>query len=206
MKRVSSDGSTARFERLFSDTRHDLLAYTLRRSKSPEDAADVLAETYLIAWQKLDAVPQGDEARLWLFGVARNVLLRGASRERSLQHVVARLAHELRDLQASVETSDDTRESALREALTTLSERQREVLLLTAWEDLTPREIAAVTSTPVNLVRVRLHRARARLRRELAVRATWAAGAGGDAGLESSVPHHDPVPSRQDRRGIQGTG
>lgn len=42
----------------------------LRRSKSPEDAADVLVETYLIAWRKLDAVPRGDEARLWLFGVA----------------------------------------------------------------------------------------------------------------------------------------
>ena len=50
------------FEQLFRDTRTDLLAYILRRSRNAEDAADVLAETYLIAWQKLDRVPKGERA------------------------------------------------------------------------------------------------------------------------------------------------
>ena len=58
---MSASGRTSRenFEQLFRDTRTDLLAYVLRRSRNAEDAADVLAETYLIAWQKLEKVPKG---------------------------------------------------------------------------------------------------------------------------------------------------
>jgi RNA polymerase sigma-70 factor, ECF subfamily len=84
----------AGFEQLFRDTRTDLLAYIMRRSQSAEDAADVLAETYLIAWQKLDGIPTGERARLWLFGVARNLLLKGATRRRSRDALVERLAGE----------------------------------------------------------------------------------------------------------------
>src|SRR5581483_12232500 len=61
----------SRFEQLVADTSPDLLAFALRRAKSPEDAADVVAETFLIAWRKLDKLPPGAEARLWLFGVAQ---------------------------------------------------------------------------------------------------------------------------------------
>lgn len=154
----------ARFERLVAETNRELLAYALRRTKNPEDAADVVAETLLIAWRKLDKLPPGDEARLWLFGVARNVLRRGASRQHLEHAAVERLAGELREAIAPVETDGSP---ALRDALARLPEPQREVLLLAAWEELTPREIAAVTGVPVNLVRVRLHRARARLQREL---------------------------------------
>lgn len=157
-----------RFERLFEATRVDILAYSLRRVSSPEEAADVLSETFLIAWRKLDALPRGDEARLWLFGVARNVLRRGATRERALRVGVERLAAELSEAVSPVVPSEEERSPRLRAALEALPEPQREAILLTAWEGLSPREIAAVTHTPVNLVRVRLHRARTRLRRELA--------------------------------------
>lgn len=68
--------SVARFDVLYRATRADILSYLLRRATSPEDAADAVAETYLIAWEKLDSIPSGEQARLWLFGVARNVLLR----------------------------------------------------------------------------------------------------------------------------------
>jgi RNA polymerase sigma-70 factor (ECF subfamily) len=153
------------FEELFRKTRTDLLAYLLRRSPSAEDAADVLAETYLIAWRKLNAIPKGDRARLWLFGVARNLLLKGAGRRRSTHVLVERLAGELQNgVRAPV---DDDRSAALGTALAALPERDREIVTLTAWEGLTPRQIAAVTGMSANVVRVRLHRARARLRREL---------------------------------------
>ena len=109
----------------------------------------------------------GDKARLWLFGVARNVILRGASRERALQTVVDRLARTLREGCATANPAGDERTAVLRRAVMALPEQQREVLLLTAWEGLAPREVAAVTGAPVNLVRVRLHRARSRLKREL---------------------------------------
>jgi RNA polymerase sigma-70 factor (ECF subfamily) len=157
----------AGFEQLFRDTRTDLLAYIMRRSQSVEDAADVLAETYLIAWQKLDAIPTDERARLWLFGVARNLLLKGASRSRSRNALVERLAGELGNVHPPPAPAEDERSSALRAALAKLPERDQEILMLTAWEDLSPKEIAAVVGTPVNIVRVRLHRARTRLKRDL---------------------------------------
>ncbi len=154
----------SRFERLVAETSSDLLAYSLRRATSPEDAADVVAETFLIAWRKIDKLPPGAEARLWLFGVARNVLRRGSRKLRLEHDAVERLGRELRQAIAPAQSEESP---VLRSALAALPESQREVLLLAAWEELTPREIAAVTGVPVNLVRVRLHRARARLRGEL---------------------------------------
>jgi RNA polymerase sigma factor (sigma-70 family) len=159
-----------RFEQLYRETRRDLLAYALRRTRSAEDAADVLAETYLIAWRKLDSIPRGEHTRLWLFGVARNVLRRGATRQHALSAMVEQLAQELRDQEAAEPVSQDALAPRVQAELLALPEPQREVLLLTAWERLTPREIAVATRTPVNLVRVRLHRARAHLRRALSGR------------------------------------
>jgi RNA polymerase sigma-70 factor (ECF subfamily) len=147
------------FEKLFRDTRTDLLAYILRRSPTAEDAADVLAETYLVAWRKLDAIPKGDGARLWLFGVARNPLLKGAAGLGARRSLTERLAAEVRAGQAP-RPVDDERSAALGAALASLSERDREIILLTAWEDLSPKQIAVVLDKPVNVVRVRLHRAR----------------------------------------------
>jgi RNA polymerase sigma factor (sigma-70 family) len=157
----------AGFEQLFRETRTDLLAYVMRRSQNAEDAADVLAETYLIAWQKLDSIPAGERARLWLFGVARNLLLKGASRHRSRHALVERLAAELCNAHPPSVPVEDERSSALRAALAALPERDREILMLTAWEGLTPKQIATVVRTPVNIIRVRLHRARTRLKRDL---------------------------------------
>ena len=51
-----------------------MLAYVLRRVERAEDAGDVVAETFLVAWRRMDKVPAGDEARLWLYGVARRQL------------------------------------------------------------------------------------------------------------------------------------
>jgi RNA polymerase sigma factor (sigma-70 family) len=157
----------AAFEQLFRDTRADLLAYILRRSQSAEDAADVLADTYLIAWQKLDLLPAGEGRRLWLFGVARNLLLKGASRRRSGHRLLERLADELPSEHVE-QTPVDDRRYALRSALATLPEIDREILSMAAWEALTPKEIATVLKRSPNLVRVRLHRARSRLKRQLA--------------------------------------
>jgi RNA polymerase sigma-70 factor (ECF subfamily) len=155
------------FEQLYRETRSDLLAYVLRRSQSLEDGADVLAETYLVAWRRLEAIPTGEEARLWLFGVARKLLLKGGTKRRSRHALVERLAIELRAAQPRYPPVEDERSAALRAALASLPERDREILMLTAWEELTPKQIAAMLGISVNVVRVRLHRARKRLKREL---------------------------------------
>jgi RNA polymerase sigma factor (sigma-70 family) len=155
------------FEQLFRDTRTDLLAYILRRSRNAEDAADVLAETYLVAWQKLGRVPKDERARLWLFGVARNLLMKSAGRRRCGNALVERLAGELRSADLAHSPFEHERRDALRAVLAALPVRDREILTMTAWEGLTPKQIAAVMGTSANIVRVRLHRARARLRRQL---------------------------------------
>src|SRR3954447_15329981 len=94
----TSPDRAARFTRLFADTEREILAYALRRVDRPEDAADVVAETFLVAWRRLDDLPSGDGARLWLYGVARRQLAnqrRGRLRR-------SRLANRLRDALADV--------------------------------------------------------------------------------------------------------
>jgi DNA-directed RNA polymerase specialized sigma24 family protein len=56
----------ASFRRLYADHGRQILAYAQRRAGDPEDAADVVAETFLVAWRRLEDVPPGEQARLWL--------------------------------------------------------------------------------------------------------------------------------------------
>lgn len=156
-----------RFQDLYASTQSDLLAYVMRRAATPQDAADIIAETYLVAWQGLDKLPDGDRARLWLFGVARNLLLKSARQHRVRDALSERLGRELRALSDSQPPSSDPRLLQLQTALDALQALDREILMLTAWEQLSPREIATVLNTSANTVRVRLHRARTRLSRQL---------------------------------------
>jgi RNA polymerase sigma-70 factor (ECF subfamily) len=154
-----------RFEALYRSTRLDVLAYLARRTGDREQAADLLAETYPIAWRKLHEIPEDPRARLWLFGVARN-LLRNHDRAHQSQTVLTqRLAHEMTTLTG--DTSKDNQNETLRQALDELPAKEQEVILLTAWEGLAPREIASVLGTSANVVRVRLARARSKLRPQL---------------------------------------
>ena len=128
----------------------------------------MLAETYLVAWRTLDALPHGDRARLWLFGVARNLLLKTARQARVRDALSERLATELRATGSAHATIvPDARLGELRAALAGLSDPDREILTLNAWDGLSPREIATITDSQANAVRVRLHRARRRLKRQL---------------------------------------
>jgi RNA polymerase sigma-70 factor (ECF subfamily) len=192
MSRAGDSDPASMFEELFRDTRTDLLAYLLRRAASAEDAADLLAETYLIAWRRLDAIPSGKQARLWLFGVARNLLMKGAGRRRSADALVERLAADLRATKHPSQPVEDERLRAIRSALAALDERDREIVTLTAWEGLSPSEIASATGMSANLVRVRLHRARARIRRDLESREPLAAIPAAVRSARASVP---PCPS-----------
>jgi RNA polymerase sigma factor (sigma-70 family) len=155
------------FEQLFQETRDSLSAYLVSRCNEPGLAADLFSETYLIAWQKLNSIPPGDQAKLWLFGVARNLMLKGFRQRRVADALVERLAGELRRAHVEHPRVDDHPRALLRVALNSLSEGDREILMLTAWEGLTPREIAAVMSISANVVRVRLHRARHRVEQRL---------------------------------------
>lgn len=185
----------ARFAALYADTFDRLLAYALRRVDEPERAADVVAETFLVAWRRLPEVPPGDEARLWVYGVARRVLAndrRGRARRQ-------RLGERLRaDLPRAVPDHADrlAATATVRAALSRLREQDREILTLTLWEELEPREIALVLDLPVGTVRTRLSRARARLQGELGP--GWSPDRGRDGGPDSGQGGNDPGPPGHD--------
>ena len=163
-----ADDAQTRFRRLFDDTERDLLGYAVRRVSRPEDAADVVAETFLVAWRRLDDVPQGAEARLWLYGVARRQLANQRRGQLRRSQLVDRLRAELPGaLAAAGGAGEDERAVDVRAALARLGDEDRELLMLSSWEELSPGEIATVLGLPAVTLRSRLHRARKRLRAEL---------------------------------------
>lgn len=162
-----SSDPQSRFDALYDAHFRDLVGFALRRVQRPEDAADIVAETFLVAWRRRADVPPGHEARLWLFGVCRRVLAnheRGGVRR-------ARLGSRLRATLVDHRTPDPaagvTDALLVHDALSRLSPADRELLQLVAWEGLEPREAATVLGLPARTVRTRLSRARARLRDEL---------------------------------------
>jgi RNA polymerase sigma-70 factor (ECF subfamily) len=151
----------ARFESLFRDTRAPLLAYLTRRAPA-EDAADLLAEVYLVAWRRRADLPPGEERRLWLFGVARRLV---AEHHRSAWQRADAAGGASHSPTPDRSVGDDARGNAVRQALRLLSDLDRELVTLTTWEGLSPSESARVVGITAGTARVRLHRARARLAR-----------------------------------------
>jgi RNA polymerase sigma factor (sigma-70 family) len=176
---VIADDPQTRFRRLFDDTERDLLSYAVRRVQRPEDAADIVAETFLVVWRRLDDVPPGAEARLWLYGVARRQLANQRRGQLRRSQLVDRLRAELPGALAAAAGSaaEDERAADVRAALARLGAEDRELLMLSSWEGLSPGEIATVLELPAVTLRSRLHRARRRLRGEL-TRAQAGANAG----------------------------
>lgn len=152
-----------RFEAVYAATYDQILGYAVRRCDSPEDAADVVAETFTVAWRRMDRLPQGDEARLWLYGVARNVL---ANHRRGRRTRTLELDRDIADLYSR--TPENTAElSTIARAFADLRDDDRELLALVAWEGLDHTQIAEVLGVSRNAVRIRLHRARKRLSKAL---------------------------------------
>lgn len=158
----------AQFRAMYVEHFSSVLGYALRRVAEPEDAADVVAETFLVAWRRRRAIPLGPEARLWLFGVARRVLSNHRRGEDRRHRLGGRLRRQLPGSAMSPDHGDSVAStSAVTAALETLGKTDREIVLLAIWEDLEPREIATVLGMSAGAVRTRLSRARARLRAEL---------------------------------------
>src|SRR6188472_1163219 len=152
-----------RFGRLYREQGRAILAYALRRAGDPEDAADVVAETFLVAWRRLGEVPNGEEARLWLYAVARRALANQHRAARRRTRLGERLAESLRTELATHPTPSAEAADVLR-AMAGLSDGDRELLLLVSWEELSPGEAAKVLEVSSLAARSRLHRARRRLR------------------------------------------
>jgi RNA polymerase sigma-70 factor (ECF subfamily) len=130
---------------------------------------DVAAETFLVAWRRQADLPQ--HAVPWLLNTAGKCL---ANHRRSRQRsdaLVDRLGGLVAEEDAGIDDDLVRRGQlrALRAALSGLSDRDRELLLLSHWDGLAPREIASVLGVNPVVLRARLHRASRRLRESLAV-------------------------------------
>jgi len=137
----SSHDDAERFRQLYRGNYTSLIGYARRRTPTSEDAADVVAETFLVAWRNLQKVPSGEGATPWLFGIARGVL---ANQARSAR-----------------------RRSQLADAFSQLSSADQEILRLSAWERLGPKELAIALDCSLGAAKVRLFRARARMKKSL---------------------------------------
>jgi RNA polymerase sigma-70 factor, ECF subfamily len=159
----SSESREARFNRFHAEHFEAIRRYAFRRD--PETADDVVAETFAIAWRRLETVPR--EPRPWLVGVARNVRL-NALRSQRRQDALARRLADLPVESTSAEALDASFISGeILEALGGLSPVDREVLLLHAWEGLDRSQIAEALRISKANVSVRLYRARVRFQRAL---------------------------------------
>jgi RNA polymerase sigma-70 factor, ECF subfamily len=148
-----------RFEELYREQYGAVRGYLLRRAE-PELAADALSETFLAAWRRLDRLPP--DPLPWLLGTARKAL---ANQRRSARRLSA--LHE-RAAGAEPPPGGDPAERAgeaelLHRALRELPERDRELLMLVAWEGLDPGRAATAAGVSRATLAVRLHRARRRL-------------------------------------------
>jgi RNA polymerase sigma-70 factor (ECF subfamily) len=156
-----TDDPTQRFSELYGALYGCVRAYAARRVGA--DAADeVAAETFTIAWRRFEAIPA--EPLPWLYGVARNVVARhwtGVARQAATRDALERE----RTVGAEAPGADD---EVLWEAWQRLSDADREVLALIAWEELSVAEASRVLGCPAPAFSVRLHRARRRLERLLA--------------------------------------
>ncbi|MFF0344125.1 RNA polymerase sigma factor [Kribbella sp. NPDC004875] len=144
----------------------DIHAYLSRRTADGV-ADDLLGEVWVAAYAGRSSYdPDLGSARAWLFGVARHVL-HGYYRKRRVPRLLGfeRPVDETDAVDARLDAA--ALGPALKVALRELPAVERELLLLVAWENLTPTEAAQVLGIPPGTARSRLHRARQRMDEQL---------------------------------------
>lgn len=158
------------FDGLYRTHHRTVLAYCARRANL-SDAWDAAAETFLVAWRRLESVPRlnMEAERAWLLGVAYRVLSNQRRSGRRRAALAERVEREPVPTEASLDAAVIRTEEAqeVLEALTRVSSIDREVVQLTIWEELTPSQIAEVLGISRQAVDQRYSRAKRRIARAL---------------------------------------
>ncbi|MDQ4143926.1 MAG: sigma-70 family RNA polymerase sigma factor [Actinomycetota bacterium] len=156
-----------------------VLRYAQRRV-GPADAEEIVAQTFLAAWRRVHDVPT--DPLPWLIGIARNAIRNLERADRRRSRLVARIAS-TRTSEEELPDRPDLSDELFR-VLESLSADDREALLLVAWDELDHSEAAAAMGWSKANFRLRLHRARKRLRQRL----------GGDEPFSQSLSQRAPRP------------
>ncbi|WP_240642421.1 RNA polymerase sigma factor [Microbacterium sulfonylureivorans] len=151
--------------RAIAQSSGDLLAYFEYRV-SRDEAPDLLVETMTAAWRHANNLPAAaEEARMWLFGIARNVL---ANAQRSGRRRV-RLANRLRDMLATGTTVGPPADTGLevRDAVNRLADHHAEIIRLVHWDGFSLVDAAKLCGIPESTARSRYQAAKRQLREAL---------------------------------------
>ena len=144
----------------------DLLAYLERRVSPREDAADLLGETMLTSWRRVEKLPtEPERARMWLFVIARNTLLNYRRGRRRAVALADLLRREI-SVAAAPESDHDAAED-VRAAIEMLPEDLAELMRLVHWDGFSIADAAELTGIPAATARGRYARARSLLQAEL---------------------------------------
>lgn len=155
-----------RFERCFRDHYAQVLAFSMRRVSGREFAEDAVADTFAVAWRRRDRIP--DPALPWLYAIAGNVIANQSRSARRRHKLDKRLAQETGAVAPGSDPTESLdRRDAFSAAFAHLDEPEREVLRLIAWDGLDTRDAARVFGCSPGAFRVRLHRARRKLAKQL---------------------------------------
>jgi len=155
---TSGPASRADVEALYRRHAGELRGYLYRRAG--ETGADLLEDVFVIAIKRVEELPAPDLHRAWLFGTARRLLL-AADRETFQRQCAESERARLDGLTTeTAQSGPSVRARAVRQALASLKEEDRELIRLTEWEQLTIIEAAMVLGIRSGTARVRLHRAR----------------------------------------------
>ena len=157
-------GDATRLTAALRDASSDLLTY-LQRRVGPDDAPDLLGETMVVAWRRVEDLPHDPErARMWLFGIARNTLLNYTRGERRRWALADRIrGHAARNLVAPA--ADDGTD--VRDAIDRLNSDLSELVRLVHWERMTLPQAAELLGLPESTARARYSRAKEQLRAAL---------------------------------------
>lgn len=152
------------FRALVLEVTDPVRRYLWRRTDEAT-ADDVLAETLVVLWQRVDDPPR--EVVPWAIGIARKQLANARRSAARRDRLVARITvvDPPRDVPAAPDADDDDDET-VRRVLGRLRPADAELLRLWSWEGLQPRHIAEVLGISTNAAAVRLHRARTRFEQE----------------------------------------
>lgn len=168
----AGDNDPERFKSLYVAYSGEVFAYALRRLRNPDTAADVMAEVFTVAWRKLNVVPNDDSAKLWLFGVARNVVRNQERGIRRRTNLAVKLVAHFSGIDYEPDPAPEPELVELvRVALGELKDDERELVQLVMWDSLTPSQAAQVVGMPPGTARTKLHKARMKLRTALMAKA-----------------------------------
>ena len=167
-KRLPSKADQLRFSQLAAAHRNGLFRFLLSQGATPDLAEDCLQEALVRAFRSLDTLREWDHAKSWLFGITRNVFI-DETRKRKVRMRPLPVDEADSPVTADEQYEQAERAQALKKAILELTPPKGQIIDLHYSKGLNLEEISAKLNMPLGKIKAHLHRARAALRKQLAL-------------------------------------